>query len=81
MFLGRCEEQLGNYTEAISALETSIQKDVDFQLSYYELARLQQRHGDPQKANELFQKIGVMKEEEIKTEEQRAMKLKTGTGS
>ncbi len=81
MFLGRCEEQLGNYTDAISALETSIKKDSGFQLSYYELARLQQKHGDSAKAAELFQKIGTMKEEEIKIEEQRAMKLKTGTGS
>lgn len=81
MFLGRCKEQLGDYKDAISALETSIQKDSDFQLSYYELARLQQKHGDSTKAAELFQKIGTMKEEEIRIEEQRAMKLKTGTGS
>lgn len=43
MFLGRCEEQLGNFPEAIAMLETSIKKDSTFQLSYYELARLQQR--------------------------------------
>jgi len=81
MFLGRCEEQMGNYSVAIEMLETSIKKNPDFQLSYYELARLQQRHGDPQRAAELFRKIGTMKEEEITAEENRAMKLRTGTGS
>lgn len=77
MFLGRCEAELGNYSAAIEMLETSIKTDPSFQLSYYELARLQQRHGDPKRAAELFQKIGVMKAEEISNEESRAMKLRT----
>jgi len=77
MFLGRCDEQMGDYPAAIEMLETSIRKDPSFQLSYYELARLQQRHGDPQRAAELFRKIGTMKEEEITAEENRAMKLRT----
>ncbi len=77
MFLGRCEEQLGNYPEAIAMLETSIKTDPTFQLSYYELARLQQRHGDPNRAAELFAKIGEMKKEEINKEEERATRLKT----
>lgn len=76
MFRGRCEEQLGNYSEAIEMLETSIKKDSTFQLAYYELARLQQRHGDPQRAAELFKEIGAMKEEEVRNEEQRAARLK-----
>jgi tetratricopeptide (TPR) repeat protein len=80
MFLGRCEEQMGNYPAAIEMLETSIKKNPNFQLSYYELARLQQRHGDPQRAAELFRKIGTMKEEEITAEENRAMKLRTEAG-
>ena len=67
MFLGRCEEELGNYPEAIAMLETSIKTDSTFQLSYYELARLQQRHGDPKRAAELF---------EVSKEEERATKLK-----
>jgi tetratricopeptide (TPR) repeat protein len=79
MFLGRCEEQLGNYPAAIQMLETSIKTDPRFQLSYYELARLQQRHGDSQRAAELFKKIGDMKAEEIRGEEDRAMKLRTVT--
>lgn len=77
MFLGRCEEQLGNYPEAIAMLETSIKTDSTFQLSYYELARLQQRHGDPKRAAELFEKIGEMKKEEVQKEEERATRLKT----
>jgi len=77
MFLGRCEEELGNYSDAISMLETSIEKDSTFQLSYYELARLQQRHGDPKRAAELFEKIVAMKKEEVSKEEERATKLKT----
>jgi tetratricopeptide (TPR) repeat protein len=77
MFLGRCEEELGNYPEAIAMLETSTQKDPTFQLADYELARLQQRHGDPNRAAELFKKIGAMKEEEVSKEQERAMKLKT----
>jgi tetratricopeptide (TPR) repeat protein len=76
MFLGRCEEQLGNYSEAIAMLETSIKTDPTFQLSIYELARLQQRHGDPNRAAELFKKIGAMKKEEVRKEQERAMKLK-----
>ena len=77
MFLGRCEEEMGNYSEAIAMLETSIKTDPTFQLSYYELARLQQRHGDPSRAAELFEKIGEMKKEEIRKEEERATRLKT----
>lgn len=80
MFAGRCEEEKGNYHAAIELLEASIKKDPSFQLSYYELARLQQRHGDPARAAELFRKISTMKEEEIKDEENRAMKLKTTGG-
>ncbi|MGC2401574.1 MAG: tetratricopeptide repeat protein [Acidobacteriaceae bacterium] len=76
MFLGRCEEELGNYSEAIAMLETSTQKDSTFQLADYELARLQQRHGDPNRAAELFKKIGAMKEDEVSKEQERAMKLK-----
>jgi tetratricopeptide (TPR) repeat protein len=77
MFLGRCEEQLGNYSEAIAMLETSIKTDSTFQLSYYELARLQQRHGDPNRAAELFAKISEMKKEEVSKEEERATRMKT----
>jgi tetratricopeptide (TPR) repeat protein len=80
MFLGRCEEQLGNYPEAIAMLETSIKTDSTFQLSIYELARLQQRHGDPKRAAELFEKIGEMKKEEVQKEEDRATKLKSVPG-
>jgi tetratricopeptide (TPR) repeat protein len=81
MFLGRCEEELGNYSEAIKMLETSTQKDSTFQLADYELARLQQRHGDPQRAAELFQKIGNMKEDEVNKEQERAMRLKSAPRS
>jgi tetratricopeptide (TPR) repeat protein len=80
MFLGRCEEEMGNYSQAIEMLETSIKTDPTFQLSYYELARLQQRHGDPKRAAELFEKIGEMKKEEVQREEERATKLKAVTG-
>jgi tetratricopeptide (TPR) repeat protein len=76
MFLGRCEEELGNYSEAIAMLETSTQKDSTFQLADYELARLQQRHGDPKRAEELFKKISDMKEEDVNREQERAMRLK-----
>jgi Tfp pilus assembly protein PilF len=76
MFLGRCEEEMGNYSQAIAMLENSIKTDPTFQLSYYELARLQQRHGDPKRAAELFEKIGEMKKEEVQREEDRATKLK-----
>ena len=77
MFLGRCEEQLGNYPEAIAMLETSIKTDSTFQLSYYELARLQQRHGDTKRAAELFEKIAAMKKDEVDKEEERATRLKS----
>jgi tetratricopeptide (TPR) repeat protein len=77
MFLGRCEEELGNYSEAITMLETSIKTDSTFQLSYYELARLQQRHGDPERAAELFRMISEQKKEDVSMEQERAMKLKT----
>jgi tetratricopeptide (TPR) repeat protein len=78
MFAGKCEAELGNYSRAIQMLETSIKTDPTLQLGYYELARLQQRHGDPKRAAELFDKIGQMKKAEIDVEEARAMKLKTG---
>jgi tetratricopeptide (TPR) repeat protein len=77
MFLGRCEEELGNYPEAITMLETSIKTDSTFQLSYYELARLQQKHGDPKRAAELFRMISEQKQEDVSREQERAMKLKT----
>jgi tetratricopeptide (TPR) repeat protein len=77
MFLGRCEEELGNYPEAITMLETSIKMDSTFQLSYYELARLQQKHGDPKRAAELFRMISEQKREDVSREQERAMKLKT----
>lgn len=80
MFLGRCEQELGNYQVAIDMLETSIKVDPNFQLSYYELARLQQKHGEPRRAEELFEKISRMKKEEINQEEERAMKLRTRIG-
>jgi predicted Zn-dependent protease len=76
MFLGRCEEEMGNYSEAITLLETSTQKDSGFQLADYELARLQQRHGDPKRAEELFKKISEMKQEDVNREQERAMRLK-----
>jgi tetratricopeptide (TPR) repeat protein len=81
MFLGRCEEELGNYPEAISMLETSIKTDSTFQLSYYELARLQQKHGDPKRAAELFRMISEQKQEDVSREQARAMKLKTAPRS
>lgn len=78
MFIGRCEQELKNYQVAIAMLEKSIQLDKNFSLPYYELARLQQRYGDPVRAAQLFDMIGRMKREEIVAEEKRAIKLKIG---
>jgi tetratricopeptide (TPR) repeat protein len=79
MFAGRCEQALGRYKTAIDMLERATKIDPDLSLAQYELARLQQRYGDPARAAELFAKIGRMKEEEVVAEERRAMKLKTGS--
>ncbi len=80
MFLGRCEEQLGNHQVAIEMLEKSIGIDPDFKIGYYELARLQQKYGDSHRAAELFEKISQIKKEELDQEESRAMKLRTTMG-
>lgn len=78
MFIGRCEQELGNYQAAIDMLEKSIQVGPNFSLAYYELARLQKKYGDPARAAKLFEMIGRMKQEEITAEERRAAKLKIG---
>lgn len=76
MYIGRCEQELQNYKSAIDMLERSMQIDPNFGLAYYELARLQQKYGDPARAAQLFDAIGRMKQEEIAAEEKRAAKLK-----
>ena len=78
MFLGRCEQAQGNYREAIENMEHAVAIDPALSLAYYDLARLQQKYGDPHRAAELFEKVGKMKEDEIAVEQARAMRLKAG---
>jgi tetratricopeptide (TPR) repeat protein len=57
MMRGRCEEELGNFAAAIASYEESIRLDPNIDRSYYHLARLHQRYGDPKRAAELFEWI------------------------
>jgi tetratricopeptide (TPR) repeat protein len=83
MMRGRCEEELKNYHAAIDDFEESIKLDPKFELSYYHLARLEQRYGDPQKAEALFKRVGELRqsditEAQIRAEEQALLRMKTG---
>jgi tetratricopeptide (TPR) repeat protein len=83
MMRGKCDEELGNYRAAIDDYEQSIQIDSKFELSYYHLARLQQRYGDKQRAVELFKKLGELTdgdltEAQVRAQEQAVLKMKTG---
>jgi tetratricopeptide (TPR) repeat protein len=84
MMRGRCEEELSNYRAAIDDYEESIRIDPKFELSYYHLARLQQRYGDKHRADELFKHLqdlrqGDLSEAQIRAEEEAALKMKNGT--
>jgi len=83
MMRGRCDEELKNYQAAIDDYEQSIKIDPKFELSYYHLARLQQRYGDKQRADELFKRLGSLTESDIKdaqnrAEQQAMLKMKAG---
>jgi len=84
MMRGRCDEELKDYSAAIDAYEESIKIDPKFELSYYHLARLQQRYGDQQRANELFKHLGDLRESDIReaqirAEQQAMLKTRGGT--
>jgi tetratricopeptide (TPR) repeat protein len=72
MMRGRCDEELKNYQAAIKDYEQSIKVDPKFELSYYHLARLQQRYGDKERAEELFKHLGDLRESDIKEAQTRA---------
>jgi len=82
MMRGRCDEELKNYKAAIEDYEESMRIDPKFELSYYHLARLQQRYGDKQRADELFKRLaelrnGELKDAEIRAQEEAVLKMKT----
>jgi tetratricopeptide (TPR) repeat protein len=84
MMRGRCDEELKNYSAAIDDYEESIKIDPKFELSYYHLARLQQRYGDKQRADELFKHLGNLRESDIReaqirAEQQAMLKTKNAT--
>jgi len=84
MMRGRCEEELRNYQGAIAAYEESIKVDPKFELSYYHLARLQQRYGDKQRAEELFKRLGELRQGELsdaqmRAEDAAALRMKAGS--
>jgi tetratricopeptide (TPR) repeat protein len=86
MMRGRCDEELRNYPAAIDDYEESIKIDPKFELSYYHLARLQQRYGDKQRADELFKRLGNLRESDIReaqirAEEQAMLKTKSAASS
>ena len=79
LFLGRCEAELGRHAEAIAALEESIRLQPGLRLAYYQLARLHSQHGDSKRADELFQKVTGLRQQELEREEQLARRLKVST--
>ncbi len=86
MMRGRCDEELKNYKAAIDNYEESIRIDPKFELSYYHLARLQQRYGDKRRADELFKHLeelrnGELKDAQIRAEEAAMLKMKSGPAS
>ncbi len=80
-FLGRCQTELGRYAEAIESLEESVRREPDFRLAYYQLARLHTQHGNPQRGQELFQKVAGLRRQELEQEEQMARRLKVSSPS
>lgn len=76
LFLGRCESELGQFTQAIEALESSIRLQPDLRLAYYQLARLHSQYGDKERAKELFQKVAGLRKQELDKEETMAQRLK-----
>jgi len=76
LLLGRCEAELGNFQEAIFALESAIETDPTFRPSYFHLARLHRQHGDKRRAKQLFEKIADLKKAEVQREERLAFELK-----
>jgi tetratricopeptide (TPR) repeat protein len=74
MMRGRCDEELKDYQAAIDDYEQSIKVDPEFELSYYHLARLQQRYGDKQRADELFKHLGNLREADLREALARAEK-------
>lgn len=87
MMRARCDEQLSNYQAAIDEYEKSININPNFELSYYHLARLHQRYGDPHRANELFSRLAELRRNDLKEAQSRALqqaivstRMKTHTG-
>src|SRR5256885_307090 len=76
---GRCEQELGNYQAAMNAYQESIRIDPRFELGYYHLARLERKYGDPQRAEELFKRVGDLKEAEIRAKDEKLLNLRSGT--
>ncbi len=76
LFLGRCETELGQFSEAIEAFESAIRLQPDLRLAYYHLARLHAQHGDKVRAEQLFQKVAGIRQQELEQEEQTARRLK-----
>ncbi len=76
LFLGRCETELGQFPEAIEAFESAIRLQPDLRLAYYHLARLHAQHGDKVRAEQLFEKVAGIRQQEIEQEERTARRLK-----
>jgi tetratricopeptide (TPR) repeat protein len=76
LFLGRCETELGQFAGAIESFESAIRLQPDLRLAYYHLARLHAQHGDKVRAEQLFQKVAGIRQQELEQEEQTARRLK-----
>ena len=76
LFLGRCETELGRFSEAIEAFAFCIRIQPDLRLAYYHLARLHAQHGDKNRAQELFRTVAGIRQQELEKEEQTARRLK-----
>ena len=78
-FLARCETELGNTKEGAAIYESLIDKFPDFDVAYFQLAKLYAQQGDKKRAEELYRKDASIKKKHAEEAEQRLVnELKLG---
>ncbi len=77
-FLARCLTEQGSHEQAIQLLVKVVAEFPDFPTALYQLARLQDQHGDKAIAQELFRKYSALKEQRAESEMALERRIKLG---